>query len=140
MICQVAIVQTNQMIKQPALVQKIQDTQGLVAFWDFKEKEGHARKASGIGKFQLKEMNGIFEAREPELINNTKGFDGYPNGLTQSKNPYSFTEGIGNNGSDFTVGAVLLKAGMGNFFKGLIGGLAVFNRALTDEEILQFKL
>jgi hypothetical protein len=42
---------------------------------------------------------------------------------------------MGNNGSDFTVGAVLLKSGMGNFFKGLIGGLAVFNRALSDEEI-----
>jgi hypothetical protein len=30
---------------------------------------------------------------------------------------------------------VLLKTGMGNFFKGQIGGLAVFNRALTDIEI-----
>jgi hypothetical protein len=76
LICQVAIGQTNQTIKSPALVQKLKTTQGLVAFWDFKEKEGHARKAWG----------------------------------------------------------------MGNFFKGLIGGLAVFNRALTDEEILQFKL
>jgi len=278
LICQVAIGQTNQTIKRPELVQKLKTTQGLVAFWDFKEKEGHARKAWGMGKFQLKEMNGTlprisegplsgysaqfgnkaylclpnsqtgklnifgkeqgvtviawvkwtgeqpgfvggmwneyqdggkrqyglfvslphyngknqvcghisqtgrptppfpysidysaskqevaakqwvcvaftydgkniksflngrFEAREPELINNTKGFDGYPNGLTQSKNPYYFPAGMGNNGSDFTVGAVLLKAGMGNFFKGLIGGLAVFNRALTDEEILQFKL
>ena len=85
-------------------------------------------------------MNGIFEARDPELINNTKGFDGYPDGLTQSKNPYYFPDGMGNNGSDFTVGAVLLKAGMGNFFKGQIGGLAVFNRALTDEELIMFKL
>ena len=84
-------------------------------------------------------MNGIFEARDPELINNTKGFDGYPNGLTQSKNPYYFPFGMGNNGSDFTVGAVLLKKGMGNFFKGQIGGLAVFNRALTDAELIQFK-
>jgi len=83
-------------------------------------------------------LNGRFEAREPELINNTKGFDGYPNGLTQSKNPYYFPDGIGNNGSDFTVGAVLLKAGMGNFFKGQIGGVAVFSRALTEEELIQF--
>lgn len=85
-------------------------------------------------------LNGRFEAREPELINNTIGFDGYPNGLTQSKNPYYFPDGIGNNGSDFTVGAVLLKAGMGNFFKGQIGGLAVFNRALTEEELVQYQL
>jgi hypothetical protein len=278
LICQVAIPQTNQTIKRSALVQKLKTTQGLVAFWDFKEKEGHARKAWGMGKFQLKElngtlprisegplsgysaqfgnnaylclsnhqtgklnifgkdrgitviawvkwtgeqtgfvagmwneyqdggkrqyglfvslphyngknqvcghisqtgrptpqfpysidysaskqevaanqwvciaftydgteiksyMNGIFEARDPELINNTKGFDGYPYGLTQSKNPYYFPYGMGNNGSDFTVGAVLLKKGMGNFFKGQIGGLAVFNRALTAAELIQFKL
>jgi hypothetical protein len=140
LICQVAIPQTNQTIKRSALVQKLKTTQGLVAFWDFKEKEGHARKAWGMGKFPLKELNGKFEAREPELINNTNGFDGYPNGLTQSKNPYYYPNGIGNNGSDFTVGAVLLKAGMGNFFKGQIGGLAVFKRALTDEELIRFKL
>jgi hypothetical protein len=42
---------------------------------------------------------------------------------------------MGNNGSDFTVGAVLLKRGMGNFFKGQIGGLAVFNRALDEDEL-----
>jgi len=80
-------------------------------------------------------LNGEFQQREPELINNTKGFEGFSDGLVQSKNPYHFTDGMGNNGSDFTVGAVLLKSGMGNFFTGLIGGLAVFNRALSEEEI-----
>lgn len=80
-------------------------------------------------------LNGKFESREPELINHTKGFEGYPDGLVQSKNPYDFPAGMGNNGSDFTVGAVLLKAGMGNYFKGQIAGLAVFNRALTEKEI-----
>jgi len=80
-------------------------------------------------------MNGIFEARDPELINNTKGFEGYPDGLIQTKNPYFYPDGIGNNGSDFTVGAVLLRSGMGNFFKGQIGGLAIYNRSLTDNEI-----
>jgi hypothetical protein len=44
---------------------------------------------------------------------------------------------MGNNSSDFTVGAVLLKRGMGNFYKGLIGGLAIFDRALTEHEIKQ---
>ena len=87
------------------------------------------------GNFIKSFLNGIFETRDPELINNTTGFDGYPNGLIQTKNPYYFPDGIGNNGSDFTVGAVLLKSGMGNFFKGQIGGLAVFNRVLTDQEI-----
>lgn len=87
------------------------------------------------GKYIKSFLNGEFEPRDPELINNTTGFEGYPNGLIQSKNPYLFPYGIGNNGSDFTVGAVVLKSGMGNFFKGLIGGLAVFNRALTEKEI-----
>ncbi len=87
------------------------------------------------GKWIKSYLNGAFEAREPELINNTKGFEGYQDGITQSKNPYHYPDGIGNNGSDFTVGAVLLKSGMGNFFKGQIGGLAVFNRALNDGEL-----
>ena len=87
------------------------------------------------GQFIKSYLNGVFEARNSELISNTTGFEGYPNGLFQCKNPYYFPNGIGNNGSDFTVGAVLLKSGMGNFFQGLIGGLAVFNRALSDNEI-----
>lgn len=80
-------------------------------------------------------LDGDFQEREEELIDHTKGFEGYPEGLVQSKNPYFFPDGMGNNGSDFTVGAVLLKSGMGNFFKGQIGGLAVFDRALSEEEI-----
>lgn len=80
-------------------------------------------------------FNGVIEAREPELIQHTSGFEGYPQGLTQSKNPYYFPDGMGNNGSDFTVGAVLLQRGMGNFYKGLIGGLAVFDKALDDYEL-----
>lgn len=87
------------------------------------------------GEYIRSYFNGVFESREPELINHTKGFPGYPDGLTQIKNPYHFPDGIGDNGSDFTVGAVLLKSGMGNFFKGQIGGLAVFNRALSSEEL-----
>lgn len=87
------------------------------------------------GKFIKSYLNGEFEARNPELINNTTGFEGFPNGLFQTKNPYYFPDGMGNNGSDFTVGAVLLKSGMGNFFKGLIGGLAVFDRTLSENEI-----
>jgi hypothetical protein len=87
------------------------------------------------GKCIKSYLNGEFEPRENELIDHTKGFEGYPEGLTQSKNPYNFPDGMGDNGSDFTVGAVLLKSGMGNFFVGQIGGLAVFNRALSNSEI-----
>jgi len=87
------------------------------------------------GKYIKSFLNGDFQARPEELIAHTKGFEGYPDGIVHAKNPYLFHDGIGNNGSDFTVGAVLLKAGMGNYFKGLIGGLAVFNRALAEFEI-----
>lgn len=89
------------------------------------------------GEFIRSYLNGEFEEREPELINNTQGFEGYPEGLKQSKNPYYYPDGMGNNGSDFTVGAVRLKNGMGNFFKGQIGGLVIFNRVLTDDEIFE---
>lgn len=87
------------------------------------------------GRYIKSFLDGKFEEREPELIKNTKGFEGYPDGMRHSKNPYNFPQGMGDNGSDFTVGAVLLKRGMGNFFQGQIGGLAVFDRALTEKEI-----
>jgi len=44
---------------------------------------------------------------------------------------------MGNNGSYFTVGTIWLQNGMGYFFKGQIGGLVVFNRALIDDEIFK---
>ncbi len=91
------------------------------------------------GEFIHSYLNGEFETREPELISHTKGFPGYPDGMTHSKNPYFYPDGMGNNGSDFTVGAVLLARGMGNYFRGQIGGLAVFERALSAEEIGRFK-
>jgi hypothetical protein len=91
------------------------------------------------GKYIRSYLNGEFEAREPELIDHTKGFPGYSKGITHSKNPYFYPDGMGNNGSDFTVGAVLLARGMGNYFRGQIGGLAVFDRALSPGEIGRLK-
>lgn len=91
------------------------------------------------GEYIKSYLNGEFEAREPELINHTTGFEGYPDGITHSKNPYYFPDGMDDNGSDFTVGSVLLKSGMGNFYKGLIGGVAVFSRALSEKEMKDFK-
>lgn len=82
-------------------------------------------------------VDGKFGYRNPELIKHTTGYKGYPNGLVQSKNPYYYPDGIGDNGSDFTVGAVRLKRGMGNLYKGKIGAIAVYNRALSDAEILE---
>lgn len=65
----------------------------------------------------------------------------YYNGMFDARpdrNPYTYHEGIynpGSVGSDFTVGAVHRSNEMGNHFVGQIGGVAVFDRALTAEEI-----
>jgi hypothetical protein len=87
------------------------------------------------GRYIKSYLNGAFQERAPELIDHTTGFEGFPGGIIQSKNPYYFPDGIGDNGSDFTVGAVMVKSRMGNFFKGQIGGIAVFDRALSSREL-----
>ena len=62
-------------------------------------------------------------------------------GHTYGKNPYAFDLGM-NRGSvsDFTVGAVRLTAGMGNWFNGILCGLAVFSRALSSDEMMKLHL
>lgn len=53
-------------------------------------------------------------------------------------NPYAYPDGLfdgGEDGADFTVGAVDRSGEIGNFYNGLLGGLAVFNRALSGDEI-----
>jgi hypothetical protein len=54
------------------------------------------------------------------------------------RNPYVHRPGLldaGPGGSAFTVGAVHRKGEMGNWFAGLLGGVAVFSRALRADEI-----
>jgi hypothetical protein len=56
----------------------------------------------------------------------------------QHYNPFPYAEGIfdgGADGADFTVGAVHRGGAWGNFFAGHLGGLAVFDRALSDMEM-----
>lgn len=53
-------------------------------------------------------------------------------------NPYVYPDGLfdgGPAGADFTVGAVNRSGEIGNYYKGLMGGLAVFSRALSEQEI-----
>lgn len=53
-------------------------------------------------------------------------------------NPYRYEGGLfdgGADGADFTVGAVDRSGEPGNFYTGLLGGLAVFGRALSAEEL-----
>ncbi|MGG1556016.1 LamG domain-containing protein [Paenibacillus ferrarius] len=60
--------------------------------------------------------------------------------VRETYNPYAYPEGLyagGAAGADFTVGAVYRSGAMGNFFAGHLGGLAVFNRALGDDELAQ---
>lgn len=58
---------------------------------------------------------------------------------TYAKNPYLYGDGLNRAtaAADFTVGANHLTGGMSNFFGGRIGGLAVFDRALTAAEIMR---
>lgn len=54
------------------------------------------------------------------------------------RNPYRYGGGLfdgGPDGADFTVGAVHRSGEMGNWYVGLLGGLAVYRRALSDEEL-----
>jgi hypothetical protein len=58
----------------------------------------------------------------------------------EGRNPFHYPYGLfdgGNNGADFTVGAVSRSGEPGNFFHGVIQSLAVFNKALNDEEMQQ---
>ncbi|ANE48831.1 hypothetical protein SY83_09950 [Paenibacillus swuensis] len=53
-------------------------------------------------------------------------------------NPYLYDGGLfdgGEDGADFTVGSVDRSGEAGNRYVGLMGGLAVFNQALTEDEI-----
>lgn len=56
----------------------------------------------------------------------------------ESYNPYLYGDPLfdgGEDGADFTVCSVDRSGEPGNFFSGLLGGLAVFDRALTEDEI-----
>ncbi len=58
----------------------------------------------------------------------------YRPGLSPYYWPHAINE-VGARGSDFTVGAVFRWGEMGNFFVGRLGGLAVYEVALTENEI-----
>lgn len=57
-------------------------------------------------------------------------------------NPFPYGEGVfdgGADGADFTVGAVHRGGEWGNFFDGDIAGLAVFDRAVSESELVGWK-
>ena len=56
--------------------------------------------------------------------------------LSYTKNPYRFPDGLNYRAvSDFTVGAVRLTTGMGNFFGGDLAQVTVYDEALTPEQV-----
>lgn len=58
-------------------------------------------------------------------------------------NPYYYPGSLfdgGDDGSNFTLGAVNRAGEIGNFFRGVLGGIAIYARALTDEEISQLTI
>jgi hypothetical protein len=84
------------------------------------------------GRFIRSFYNGRFDGANPS-----------PNPPYNMGNPYHLPLGIhdgGNSGGDFTVGGVPRSGtgnNFGNYFNGVLGGVAVFNRALNEEEMLR---
>ena len=78
-------------------------------------------------------LDGVADAR-PQFTER-----GAPLGAARSyaKNPYYYPHGLNaETTSEFTVGAVMLTGGMGNFFKGDLARLAVWDSALTAGEMM----
>lgn len=82
-------------------------------------------------------LDGIADAR-PHY---TEPDPPYGNSSSYAKNPFIFDEGL-NRGSvsDFTVGAVKLTRGMHNFFGGEIAWLAIYDVALSAEQVMHVHL
>lgn len=75
-----------------------------------------------------------YDAREVRLYRNGR-FD-----ASEGSNPFPHPHGLfdgGAEGAEFTVGCVSVKGKPGNFFAGLLGGVAVFDRALSAAEIAE---
>lgn len=61
--------------------------------------------------------------------------------IRDSRNPFYYPQGIydgGDDGADFTVGAVSRSGEAGNFFHGCLAGLAVFKQALDEVTMQEF--
>ncbi|MDF2936921.1 MAG: hypothetical protein K0Q90_2294 [Paenibacillaceae bacterium] len=122
-----------------------------LGIWDSREQlGGHVSAIGGPTpghRFCMDASIGQTPLPEDEWLFLAITYDGlyarsYVNGRLDSRperNPYYYPGGLydgGPDGADFTVGAVDRLHSIGNFFVGRIGGLAVFDRALTQEELL----
>ncbi len=92
--------------------------------------------SAAIGATEIRDTEWHFAAITYDGTRITAWLDGRQD--TGTHNPYAYPEGIfdpGDDGADFTVGAVDRKGQMGNWFHGDLAGLAVFGTALTADEI-----
>lgn len=55
----------------------------------------------------------------------------------EGRNPFPLPGGLFHGTADFTVGAVDRHGVIGNFLDGTLGGLAIFARALSEDELLE---
>ncbi|MGB7338266.1 MAG: LamG-like jellyroll fold domain-containing protein [Phototrophicaceae bacterium] len=56
--------------------------------------------------------------------------------VREGRNPFHYPQGLfdgGTDGADFTVGAVSRSGEAGNFFHGILAGLAIYDTALSDD-------
>jgi hypothetical protein len=58
----------------------------------------------------------------------------------EGRNPFPLPGGLFHGTAEFTVGAVDRGGSMGNFFAGTLGGLAIYSRALSEEELQELAL
>lgn len=122
-----------------------------LGIWDSKEQlGGHVSAIGGPTegyRYCMDASIGLTPLPEEEWLFLAITYDGhsarsYVNGkldVRPDRNPYPYPGGLydgGPDGADFTVGAVDRLHSIGNFFVGQLGGLAVFHRALTEEELL----
>lgn len=54
----------------------------------------------------------------------------------EGRNPFPLPQGLFHGNADFTVGAVDRHGEIGNFLDGTLSGLAVYSRALSEEELI----
>lgn len=86
------------------------------------------------GKYIRSYLDGKFAERPRELIDHTKGFPGYPDGLVQSK-IRTFPRRHRRQRLGLYDGRRAFEEGHGQFFKGRIGAIAVYDRALSGAEL-----
>lgn len=121
-----------------------------ISVWGVKDRLfGHLSQTGGPTpgyRYCMDGPQGEMSIPRGEWLSLAMSYDGsqgfaWTNGLLDGPsalNPYSLAGGLhdsGEQGSDFTVGAVHRSGEMGNFFHGDISALAVYDRALSPAEI-----